>query len=181
MAYNTKSIIKDLNQKPVPQYWNPDTQKYEVLQGHGGANRVLLYDVTGNPVDITMLISTIITSINTTGTTQLRTGTNSIGKVEVTELPLATNASTLGKQDEIISEIVNGVTDILESLEKQDDIILAITQAVTNILNGLEKPQMEYFGYKVDVKPIEGIIKGAIYFEFDGDVYMFDGIEWVVI
>ena len=36
MAYNTKSIIKDVNKKPVPQYWNPITQQYEVITGKHG-------------------------------------------------------------------------------------------------------------------------------------------------
>ncbi len=56
MAFNTKSIIKDLNQKPVPQYYNPNTDAYEVLQGANGANKIILYDVSGNPVDITKLV-----------------------------------------------------------------------------------------------------------------------------
>lgn len=31
MVYSAKSIIKDLNGKPVPQYWNPETLQYEVI------------------------------------------------------------------------------------------------------------------------------------------------------
>lgn len=44
MAYNTKSIVKDVNQKPIPQYYNPATDSYEVLQGKNGANKVLATD-----------------------------------------------------------------------------------------------------------------------------------------
>ena len=42
--------------KTVPQYYNPVTDNYEVLQGNNGANRIVLYDVNGNPVDITKLV-----------------------------------------------------------------------------------------------------------------------------
>lgn len=83
MAFNTKSIVKDVNQKPVPQYYNPTSDVYEVLQGKNGANKVMLYNEAGAAIDLSTLIATIVTAINTTGTVQLRTGTNNIGKVNV--------------------------------------------------------------------------------------------------
>lgn len=103
MAFNTKSIVKDVNQKPVPQYYNPTTDVYEVLQGKNGANKVILYNEAGAAIDLSTLIATIVTAINTTGTTQLRAGTNAIGKVEVTTSGLPTGAATLAKQDAIIA------------------------------------------------------------------------------
>ena len=83
MAFNTKSITKDVNAKPVPQYYNPTLDIYEVLQGANGANKVTLYNAAGAAIDLATLIASIVTAVNTTGTTQLRTGTNSIGKVTV--------------------------------------------------------------------------------------------------
>ncbi|HQD38842.1 MAG TPA: hypothetical protein PK687_08035 [Candidatus Avimonas sp.] len=50
MAYNTKSIKKDVDGKPIPQYFNPLTDQYEELRGTGGASRTILYDNNGNPV-----------------------------------------------------------------------------------------------------------------------------------
>ena len=32
MAYNEKAILRDVNGKPIPQYWNPETQQYESYQ-----------------------------------------------------------------------------------------------------------------------------------------------------
>jgi len=64
MAYNTKSIVKDVNQKPVPQYYNPTSDVYEVLQGSNGANRVMVYDINGNIIDLTALLANIVTAIN---------------------------------------------------------------------------------------------------------------------
>mgnify|MGYP000995708587 CR=1 FL=1 len=51
MAYNTRAIKTDLNQKPIPQVYNPVTDEYEPLQGSAASgNRVQLYDGDGNPV-----------------------------------------------------------------------------------------------------------------------------------
>lgn len=83
MAFNTKSIVKDVNQKPVPQYYNPTADIYEVLEGANGANKVMLYNADGAAIDLASLIATIVTAINTTGTTQLRAGSNVIGKVDI--------------------------------------------------------------------------------------------------
>jgi hypothetical protein len=52
MAYNTKAIKTDVNAKPIPQYYNPVTDEYEVLQGADGAARQVLYDSQGNPLSI---------------------------------------------------------------------------------------------------------------------------------
>lgn len=50
MAYNIKSIIKDVNGKPVPQYWNEETQRYEVIISKDGFLRVNLTDREGNEI-----------------------------------------------------------------------------------------------------------------------------------
>lgn len=38
MAYNEKNIITDAGKRPVPQYFNPITNQYEVIEGRYGAN-----------------------------------------------------------------------------------------------------------------------------------------------
>lgn len=50
MAYNTKNIARDAGNIPVPQYYNPIADEYEVIQGANGASRVFLYDPNGNPL-----------------------------------------------------------------------------------------------------------------------------------
>jgi hypothetical protein len=42
MSYNDQGLLTDVNQKPIPQYFNPDANKYEALQGKNGASNVLL-------------------------------------------------------------------------------------------------------------------------------------------
>jgi hypothetical protein len=53
MPHDTKSIKKDLDVKPVPQYFNPAVDDYEVLQGRNGASRVEIYGPDGNPISTT--------------------------------------------------------------------------------------------------------------------------------
>ena len=53
MAYNTKAIEVDVNQKPIPQIYNPVTDEYEVLQGANGAARHIIYGADGQPISTT--------------------------------------------------------------------------------------------------------------------------------
>jgi len=99
MAYNTVSIQKDVDGKPIPQYYNQLQNTYEVLQGRNGANRVELYDSDGNPVDLVGLIETIINILNQNN--------------------LPVGASTEAKQDEIISNLVDILTKLQDGI-KQD-------------------------------------------------------------
>lgn len=169
MAYNTKSIVKDVNQKPVPQIYNPTSDVFEVLQGKNGANRVILYTEGGSAIDLASLIATIVTAINTTGTTQLRAGTNSIGKVEVTANVLPTGSATATKQDTIISAI--GTTNTKS------------TELKTSIDNMYNKDTTKTsYGLSTDVKPTTGNAKGDAYFEINtSKVFMWNGAAWVEI
>jgi len=40
MSYSSKRIKRDADQKPIPQYFNPNTDDYEALQGKNGAYNV---------------------------------------------------------------------------------------------------------------------------------------------
>ncbi|MEN6391078.1 MAG: hypothetical protein ABFD04_11735 [Syntrophomonas sp.] len=51
MAWDTQEILRSFG-APVPQYYNPTTDKYEVLQGVNGAARHILYGADGNPVSV---------------------------------------------------------------------------------------------------------------------------------
>lgn len=59
MAYNEKSILKDVNQKPIPQYWNPSTDRYEPVEGHNGMLKVVLVDEQGRYVHSQSLVDQI--------------------------------------------------------------------------------------------------------------------------
>lgn len=49
MAYTDKELKRASN-IPVPQYFNPTTDDWEVLYGRNNASRVELYDSDGNPL-----------------------------------------------------------------------------------------------------------------------------------
>ena len=64
MSYNTKSIIKDVNGKPVPQYWNPETQRYEVITSQDGRLRVNMIDKEGQEIQSQELVDQISTKLD---------------------------------------------------------------------------------------------------------------------
>ena len=59
LSYSSKSIIKDVNGKPVPQYWNKETQRYEVIESKGGMLRVNMVDSRGNEIQSQDLVDQI--------------------------------------------------------------------------------------------------------------------------
>ena len=64
MAYNTKSIVKDVNGKPIPQYYNPDTNQYEVITGKDGMLRVIMVDSQGREIQLQELVDQISAKID---------------------------------------------------------------------------------------------------------------------
>ena len=64
MPYNSKSIIKDVNDKPIPQYWNPITQQYEVIEGKDGMLRVIMVDSQGREIQSQELVDQISAKID---------------------------------------------------------------------------------------------------------------------
>ena len=64
MAYNTKSIIKDVNGKPVPQYFNVGADNYEVISSSNGRLRVIMVDSSGNEIQSQSLVDQITNKID---------------------------------------------------------------------------------------------------------------------
>lgn len=50
MAFNTKAVVRDVNNKPIPQYFNSGADNYEVIKSNDGLLRVMLVDAQGNEV-----------------------------------------------------------------------------------------------------------------------------------
>lgn len=59
MAYNTKTIIRDVNNKPVPQYYNPILDKYEVIESDSGKLKVSFVDKNGSYIQSQQLVDQI--------------------------------------------------------------------------------------------------------------------------
>ena len=64
MAYNEKAILKDVKKKPVPQYWNPITQQYEVIESKDGVLRVVMVDSEGREIQTQNLVDQISAKID---------------------------------------------------------------------------------------------------------------------
>ena len=64
MAYNTKSIIKDVNGKPVPQYFNIDRDRFEVIESENGRLKVIMVDSEGGGIQSQNLVDQISDKID---------------------------------------------------------------------------------------------------------------------
>ena len=64
MAYNEKAILRDVNKKPVPQYWNKETQQYEVIESKDGMLRVIMVDSQGREIQTQNLVDQISAKID---------------------------------------------------------------------------------------------------------------------
>ena len=63
MSYNDYGILKDVNEKPIPQYWNSNTGRYEIITSNGGKLRVSLVDSDGEYILTQNLVDQIDTSL----------------------------------------------------------------------------------------------------------------------
>lgn len=68
MAYNTKPIVTDKDGNPISQYYNPNTDEYEPVEGSGGGNKVVLYNADGTENNELSLISILDKLSQLTGT-----------------------------------------------------------------------------------------------------------------
>lgn len=64
MAYNEKAILRDVNKKPVPQYWNKEKQQYEVITSKDGMLRVIMVDSEGREIQTQNLVDQISAKID---------------------------------------------------------------------------------------------------------------------
>ena len=60
MAYNTKATIKDVNGKPVPQYFNKELDRYEAVEGNNGMFKTMMVDSQGNEIISQNIINQIL-------------------------------------------------------------------------------------------------------------------------
>ncbi|QUH21068.1 hypothetical protein [Alkaliphilus sp. B6464] len=64
MPFHTKAIVTDVNKKPVPQYFNSTTDKYEVIESKNGMLGVILYDSQGNEIVSQNLVDKITNKLD---------------------------------------------------------------------------------------------------------------------
>lgn len=59
MAYNDRAILIDYNGKPIPQYWNEDSETYEPITSSGGKIRTLIVGKDGQAIQFQELVNQI--------------------------------------------------------------------------------------------------------------------------
>lgn len=172
MAYNTVPIKKDVDGKPIPQYYNALQDAYEALQGRNGASRVELYDANGNPVDLVALITSIVTALS---------------DVKITSSTLPTGAATAANQTtirNIIDTIHTTLTQIknTDGIKKITDPLPAGTNKIGRVV--IDGNTMEHYGTSLSHRPPANIVPIGSIFMIVGDfdtIYQSNGTEWVVV
>jgi hypothetical protein len=192
---STKPLKEALNGKPAPQYFNPDAQEYEYLLGKYGASRQILYGPDGNPIstssgklavratEIESLLNDIKGKDYATQTT-VAAILNKIISAPATEAKQDALAALIGEVD--ADPTANTLLARLKSLE---DKIAAIDSVLDAIVDGstpaVTQLSGSYVGYSTDTKPtISNYTPGTeiTFLELDtGDVYVYDGTDWVVL
>ena len=179
MAYNTKEIKLDVNQKPIPQIYNPVTDEYEVLQGENGASRHIIYGTDGQPISTTgnklavraSEVETILNEIKSKDFATQTTAAAILAKLiaaPATEAKQDALAALIGEVD--ADPTANTLLARLKSLEDKIDAITdgtspAVTQlsgsnieevvSNVNVITSKWKQAQEYdiYGVKWDKSP----------------------------
>ncbi len=195
MAYNTVVIKKDADNKPVPQYYNPVTDEYEVLQGTGGAARQVLYGPDGNPLSVVdnklavrateleekleavrVLLNTLAGEDFATQTTLAQI----LGKMiaaPATEAKQDSLATLVGAIEDKLDGVIDGTTpaktQLTGSLVQVGDKEYPVSSGSTLRGKAADKP---------DAAAAHAVIPYCYYFSIDtGVVEATDGTSWAVI
>lgn len=156
MAYNTVVIKKDADNKPIPQYYNPLVDEYEVLQGTGGAARQVLYGPDGNPLSV-------VDNKLAVRAAELEE------KIEAVRVLL--NA--------LAGEDFATQTTLAQILAKLDGMIDGTTPATTQVTGST----MEIYKATVDERPAANSVPvGACFMAVNtGEIWQSNGTDWVVM
>ena len=190
MAYNSKAIKTDVNAKPIPQYYNPVTDEYEVLQGTGGAARQVLYGPDGNPISVAdnklavraaeleMAIANLQTALLDNQSTAAKQDALAglIGALDAVAVSDPTAAGA-------VIALLKGLLSRLQTLENKIDSFTTGEETVNTELKG---SIVEQRGKAADKPPATAVPVGTTYWSVDTDphgdaIEISDGEKWVVV
>ena len=144
MAYNTKPIVKDKDGNPISQYYNPDTDSYEPVEGANGANKVLVVNNDLSLIPILEKLSQLTGSVIDEETRKQNETTRQNNEQERIQLynNLLAELERIEQIDkqvpESVLEAINALRDELGNLEDletidKSSIINAINEVNTKI------------------------------------------------
>ena len=135
MAYDTNKIKRDMDDNPIAQYFNPDTNSYEPLEGANGASRHTLYGPDGQPITTTgnkldIRASEIEALLNTIN--------DNVDDVEMELAALLTKADFNAKADITLTALRDAIRgDGSKTLTDLSTALTTLTQlAGSNIIKG---------------------------------------------
>ncbi|HWQ76867.1 MAG TPA: hypothetical protein VN441_16290 [Syntrophomonas sp.] len=191
MAYNTVAIRRDVNNDPAPQYYNPTTGEYEVLQGANGAARHILYGADGNPVSTTDNKLAVRASEIETQLTTIQ------GYIDGLEASLGTAtadpaANTVLARLKTLATLIGEVqaapttNTILARLKSVADKIDAITVGTTPAVTQLSGSLIDLRGLAANKPTANSVNPGVTYWSVDVDpnadaIEVSDGMNWTVM
>lgn len=144
MAYNTKPIITDKDGNPISQYYNPETDQYEPVEGSNGANKVLVMNNDLSLIPILEKLSQLTGTVIDEETRKQNETTRQNNEQERIQLynDLLTELERIEQIDkqvpESVLEAINALRDELGNLEDletidKSSIINAINEVNTKI------------------------------------------------
>lgn len=195
MAYNSKSILVDKDGKPIPQYFNTAGDKYESLEGTGGAAKNIICGPDGNPINVASnklavrasevetALGSILAKLSSDPATQttLAAILAKLIAAPATEAKQDTLAGLIGEKQATPTENtllarVKALEDELASLNgKIDDILSGDTPASVQTLGAI--PEYNWFAGEERPTPKEPTLP-AIGIEVDADTGDMVGLLW---
>ncbi len=159
MAYNTKSIVTDKDGNPISQYYNPDTDSYEPVEGSHGANKVMVgnNDLSLILDKLSQLTGTIIdeeirkSNENTRKSNEDTRKSNELQRIDNEEIRIQ-NENTRVQNENIRqtnedTRIVNENARVLAEQERATTFA-GYENRVTNVENDLAQHKLDYMPHR---------------------------------
>lgn len=179
MAYNTKSIVKDKDGNPISQYYNPNTDQYEPVEGAGGGNAVVLYNADGTENNSLSLQPILDKLSQLTGTVidEETRKSNEVTREDNEQLRIQLYNDLIGELDrisQIQEQVPQSVLDAVSNLEskigelqdldttEKSNLVLALNE----VYDDLQSVQDDLVAHKAEKASQDklGHIKGGTLF-----------------
>ncbi len=153
MSYDEKTLKTDLEDKPVPQAYNPDIDDFEPIESQNRALKQIIYGPTGQPLSV---VSDKL-AVRATELEALMQGFATEGKLEQTRQELISAKDELAL---VKTELENIKTAMINGSQKVQSV-----GSIVGLLSERPEPQPEN--------------KGVTYWAVDtGEVAVSTGAEW---
>lgn len=138
MAYNTKPIVTDKDGNPISQYYNPDTDSYEPVEGANGANKVTVEnnDLSLIPIldKLSQLTGTVIDE-ETRKQNEIIRQDNEQNRIQLYNDLIAELERIEQIQEQVPEHIVEQLNSLKEELGNLEDLETIDKSSIVNAIN----------------------------------------------